>query len=164
MNKLKESADLEFEFEKKLSDAGLIFASKGKKVAISYNKNPSAFKKARKLADEVKAEFGGDYQIGMDSSGRATFTFTDEPIVYDDYEDAPKANKESDKLSDYQKSVIEDIAQSDYEAGHPMSEEDALDWFSSGEEEGIPADLAVEAADYYFEAFDQIREDNNYED
>lgn len=160
---LREGVDRKFEFEKKLSDTGFIFFSKGKKVIIPYDKDPSVFEKARKLADEVKTEFGGDYQIGMDNSGRATFTFIDEPIIYDDYEDVSKANKRLGKLSDYQKSVIEDIAQSDYEVGHPMSEDETLDWFSSGEEEDIPTDLALEAADYYFEAFDQIREDDNFD-
>lgn len=78
--------------------------------------------------------------------------------------EAKKALKEDEKgsgeLTDYQKSIIDDLAQSDYEVGHPMSEEDALNWFSSGEED-IPVDLAQEAANYYFEAFDQIREDDN---
>lgn len=74
---------------------------------------------------------------------------------------APKAGEGSDKLTDYQKSVIEDLAKSDYEIGHPFTPEDAYEWFSSGEEEDIPVDLAQKATDYYFEAFDQAREDDN---
>lgn len=50
-----------------------------------------------------------------------------------------------------------------YEAGHPFTPEDALDWFESGEEENIPPELAKEATDYYFEAFDDIRENDNFE-
>lgn len=64
-------------------------------------------------------------------------------------------------LSDYQKEIIYDMADEDYEAGHPFTPEDALDWFESGEEESIPPELAKDAADYYFEAFDDIRENDN---
>lgn len=70
----------------------------------------------------------------------------------------------SDGLTDEMKSVIEDMAAADYESGHPLSREDALDWFQSGEEEDIPVELASEAADYYFEAFDQDREEDNNQD
>lgn len=64
-------------------------------------------------------------------------------------------------LTSYQKSIIRDMAAEDYDCGHPMSDTDALEWFSSGEEKDIPIELASEAADYYFEAFDQVREDDN---
>lgn len=72
-----------------------------------------------------------------------------------------KESAEFKGLSEYQKGIIYDMADEDYEAGHPFTPEDALDWFESGEEESIPPELAKEAADYYFEAFDDIRENDN---
>lgn len=72
--------------------------------------------------------------------------------------------KEDVHLTDYMKSIIWEMALDDYEIGHPLSEEDALEWFESGEDSDIPVELAQEAIDYYFEAFDEIREEDNNEE
>lgn len=72
--------------------------------------------------------------------------------------------KEDVHLSNYMKSIIWDMAADDYEIGHPLSEEDALEWFESGEDRDIPVELAQEAVDYYFEAFNEIREEDNNEE
>lgn len=67
-----------------------------------------------------------------------------------------KESAEFKGLSEYQKGIIYDMADEDYEAGHPFTPEDALDWFESGEEESIPPELAKEAADYYFEVLEEF--------
>lgn len=72
--------------------------------------------------------------------------------------------KEDAYLTNYMKSIIWDMASNDYEVGHPLSEEDALEWFESGEDSDIPVELALEATYYYFEAFDEIREEDNNEE
>lgn len=59
------------------------------------------------------------------------------------------------------KSVIYDMASEAYEMGHPFPEEDVLDWFESEEDEDILVELVQEAANYYFVAFDEIREKDN---
>lgn len=147
--------------------------SRSIKMLIDYG-----FNKAKKVLEDLDIIADSLSELGFDYYAEQIWDIV-APLRQDSFneskkrkvigkvsmKEAKKALKEdeegSGELTDYQKSIIDDLAQSDYEVGHPMSEEDALEWFSSGEEEDIPVNLAQEAANYYFEAFDQAREDDN---
>lgn len=153
---LKEDIDYDLllnAFTTNLDSAGIEYQADDDKIYYVNNSD-----KVKEIAQRVCDEFN-DYAkpVFSDPNSRkfyqwVTFTDNDEPI---------KDGEGSGELTDYQKSIIEDMAKNDYEVGHPLSPDEALDWFSSGDEEDIPVDLAQEAADYYFEVFDQVREDNN---
>lgn len=55
--------------------------------------------------------------------------------------------KETTKLTPYMKDIIKDRAILDFEDGTPLSDDEALDWFST--EKDIPQELVTDAAIYY---------------
>lgn len=120
-----------------------------------WYKDPTG--KAPELAKLVAREYNDTYVPVYTSYGEKS------GASFIPNENAPKFLSD-DGLNEEQRKIIYDIASEDYETGHPFSPEDAVEWFKSGEEEGIPAELAEEAADYYFEAFDDIRDEDNNRD
>lgn len=115
--------------------------------------------KVPELVNLVAEEFNNSYiPIYFNYGGKSAVSFLpNENFSF------PSIHSKS-RLSDKQCEYIYNIAKLDYETGHPFSSEDAVEWFKSDEEEEIPAELAEEAADYYFEVFDQIREEDNNQD
>lgn len=153
---LKEDVDYDLllnAFTTNLDSAGVEYQMDDDKVYYVNNSD-----KVKEIAQQVCHEFN-DYAkpVFSDPNSKKFYQW----VTFTDNDEPTKAGEGSGELTAYQKSIIEDMAENDYEVGHPMSEDDALEWFSSGEEEDIPTDLAQEAANYYFEAFDQAREDDN---
>lgn len=73
-----------------------------------------------------------------------------------------KKFKETTRLTPHMKDIIKDRAILDFEDGTPLSDDEALEWFSM--EKDIPKELANDAAIYYILSYYNVGCDDDYLD
>lgn len=69
---------------------------------------------------------------------------------------------EATKLTPHMKDIIKDRAMSDFEDGTPLTDDEALEWFSTDKD--IPSELADDAATYYILSYYNVDCDDEYLD